>query len=265
MCLLVVATVTADGRPIAGPVDGIFYRGAFHFGTSPDAIRAPAPARPAPGQRDAPAARGVRGHRARACGAGRHPRGRRRRPARDAARDLRAALRRRSGSSSSTRPTATRRRSTSGSTPTDVQLPDGRRAEPLGAGPPGYIDICSSLQSVGALSSRQRRILVPWRMRPPLAWSNVTSTTSSGRSAIHSSSFSLFQRLGVAVTARARLVRLQLRHQRRASRPLEAPRSARRRAACRRRRRARGSATRPCPPPCPAASRRPPRRSCAPA
>ena len=40
MCLLVVATVTADCRPVAGPVDGIFYRGSFHFGTSPDAIRA---------------------------------------------------------------------------------------------------------------------------------------------------------------------------------------------------------------------------------
>ena len=39
MCLLVVATVTADGRPIAGPLDGIFYRGAFHFGTAPDSIR----------------------------------------------------------------------------------------------------------------------------------------------------------------------------------------------------------------------------------
>jgi nitroimidazol reductase NimA-like FMN-containing flavoprotein (pyridoxamine 5'-phosphate oxidase superfamily) len=39
MCLLVLATVTADGRPITGPVDGIFYRGAFHFGTAPDAVR----------------------------------------------------------------------------------------------------------------------------------------------------------------------------------------------------------------------------------
>ena len=38
MCLLVVATVTADCRPIAGPLDGIFYRGAFHFGTAPDSI-----------------------------------------------------------------------------------------------------------------------------------------------------------------------------------------------------------------------------------
>jgi hypothetical protein len=39
MCLLVVATVTADCRPIAGPLDGVFYRGAFHFGTSPDSVR----------------------------------------------------------------------------------------------------------------------------------------------------------------------------------------------------------------------------------
>ena len=39
MCLLVLATVTADGRPINGPVDGIFYRGSFHFGSSPDSVR----------------------------------------------------------------------------------------------------------------------------------------------------------------------------------------------------------------------------------
>ena len=39
MCLLVLTTVTADGRPIGGPVDGIFYRGAFHFGSSPDSLR----------------------------------------------------------------------------------------------------------------------------------------------------------------------------------------------------------------------------------
>lgn len=39
MCLLVVATVTADSRPIAGPLDGIFYRGAFHFGTARDSVR----------------------------------------------------------------------------------------------------------------------------------------------------------------------------------------------------------------------------------
>jgi Pyridoxamine 5'-phosphate oxidase len=39
MRLLVLATATADGRPIAGPVDGIFYRGAFHFGSAPDSLR----------------------------------------------------------------------------------------------------------------------------------------------------------------------------------------------------------------------------------
>jgi Pyridoxamine 5'-phosphate oxidase len=39
MVLLALATATADGRPIVGPVDGIFYRGAFHFGSSPDSVR----------------------------------------------------------------------------------------------------------------------------------------------------------------------------------------------------------------------------------
>jgi nitroimidazol reductase NimA-like FMN-containing flavoprotein (pyridoxamine 5'-phosphate oxidase superfamily) len=39
MVLLTVATVTADGRPVAGPVDGIFYRGAFYFGSSPDSVK----------------------------------------------------------------------------------------------------------------------------------------------------------------------------------------------------------------------------------
>jgi Pyridoxamine 5'-phosphate oxidase len=39
MVLLALATATADGRPIVGPVDGIFYRGAFHFGSSPDSMR----------------------------------------------------------------------------------------------------------------------------------------------------------------------------------------------------------------------------------
>jgi hypothetical protein len=39
MCLLALATVTGDGRPMVGPVDGIFYRGAFHFGSSPDSVR----------------------------------------------------------------------------------------------------------------------------------------------------------------------------------------------------------------------------------
>ena len=39
MCLLSLSTVSADCRPIAGPVDGIFYRGALHFGSSPDSVR----------------------------------------------------------------------------------------------------------------------------------------------------------------------------------------------------------------------------------
>jgi uncharacterized pyridoxamine 5'-phosphate oxidase family protein len=39
MKLLALATVTADGRPLVGPVDGIFYRGAFYFGSSPDSVR----------------------------------------------------------------------------------------------------------------------------------------------------------------------------------------------------------------------------------
>ena len=39
MTLLVLATSTADGRPIAGPVDGIFYRGSFHFGSADDSVR----------------------------------------------------------------------------------------------------------------------------------------------------------------------------------------------------------------------------------
>jgi hypothetical protein len=39
MCLLALATVTGDGRPIVGPVDGVFYRGAFHFGSAPDSVR----------------------------------------------------------------------------------------------------------------------------------------------------------------------------------------------------------------------------------
>jgi hypothetical protein len=39
VCLLALATVTADARPIAGPVDGVFYRGAFHFGSAPDSLR----------------------------------------------------------------------------------------------------------------------------------------------------------------------------------------------------------------------------------
>ncbi len=39
MRLLVLATSTRDGRPINGPVDGIFHRGRFHFGSSPESVR----------------------------------------------------------------------------------------------------------------------------------------------------------------------------------------------------------------------------------
>ena len=39
MVLLTLATVTADGRPLTGPVDGMFYRGAFWFGSSNDSVR----------------------------------------------------------------------------------------------------------------------------------------------------------------------------------------------------------------------------------
>jgi hypothetical protein len=39
MRLLTLATITADGRPITGAVDGIFYRGSFHFGSSPASVR----------------------------------------------------------------------------------------------------------------------------------------------------------------------------------------------------------------------------------
>ena len=35
----ITTSVTADGRPLTGPVDVIFYRGAFHFSSSPDSVR----------------------------------------------------------------------------------------------------------------------------------------------------------------------------------------------------------------------------------
>jgi nitroimidazol reductase NimA-like FMN-containing flavoprotein (pyridoxamine 5'-phosphate oxidase superfamily) len=40
MRLLALATATADGSPRIGPVDGIFLRGSFHFGSAPDSARA---------------------------------------------------------------------------------------------------------------------------------------------------------------------------------------------------------------------------------
>jgi general stress protein 26 len=39
MRLLVVATVTADGRPLAGPVDGYFLHGAFWFSSGRNSVR----------------------------------------------------------------------------------------------------------------------------------------------------------------------------------------------------------------------------------
>jgi hypothetical protein len=37
--VLALATVTADGRPLTGAVDGLFYRARFWFGSSPDSFR----------------------------------------------------------------------------------------------------------------------------------------------------------------------------------------------------------------------------------
>lgn len=39
MRLLVVATVTEDGRPLTGPVDGYFVHGSWWFTSSPDSVR----------------------------------------------------------------------------------------------------------------------------------------------------------------------------------------------------------------------------------
>jgi hypothetical protein len=39
MRLLVLATVTADGRPLAGPVDGYFLHGTFWFSSGLDSVR----------------------------------------------------------------------------------------------------------------------------------------------------------------------------------------------------------------------------------
>jgi nitroimidazol reductase NimA-like FMN-containing flavoprotein (pyridoxamine 5'-phosphate oxidase superfamily) len=39
MRLLVVATVTADGRPLAGPVDGYLLHGMFYFSSGRDSVR----------------------------------------------------------------------------------------------------------------------------------------------------------------------------------------------------------------------------------
>ena len=38
--ILSLATVTRDGRPLVAPVDGLFYRARFYFGSAPDSMRA---------------------------------------------------------------------------------------------------------------------------------------------------------------------------------------------------------------------------------
>lgn len=39
MCLVTVATTTADGRPISGPLDGYFLHGAMWVSSAPDSVR----------------------------------------------------------------------------------------------------------------------------------------------------------------------------------------------------------------------------------
>jgi general stress protein 26 len=39
MTLISLATVTRDGRPLVGPVDGFFYRGEYWFSSSPTSLR----------------------------------------------------------------------------------------------------------------------------------------------------------------------------------------------------------------------------------
>jgi hypothetical protein len=40
MHVMVVATVSSDGRPFSGPVDAFLHHGRVHFGTAPSALRA---------------------------------------------------------------------------------------------------------------------------------------------------------------------------------------------------------------------------------
>ena len=39
MCLITAASVTADGRPLTGPVDGYFLHGSWWFSSGPQAVR----------------------------------------------------------------------------------------------------------------------------------------------------------------------------------------------------------------------------------
>lgn len=39
VCILGLGTTTRDGRPLVAPVDGLFYRGQFWFGSAPNSLR----------------------------------------------------------------------------------------------------------------------------------------------------------------------------------------------------------------------------------
>ena len=65
MRLLAVATVTADGRPLAGPVDGYFLHGSFYFGSGRNSVRMRHLAARPRSQRHLPARGGTRRDRAR--------------------------------------------------------------------------------------------------------------------------------------------------------------------------------------------------------
>jgi general stress protein 26 len=39
VCIMGLATTSRDGRPFVAPVDGLFYRGRFWFGSAPDSLR----------------------------------------------------------------------------------------------------------------------------------------------------------------------------------------------------------------------------------
>ena len=65
MRLLVLATVTADGRPLVGPVDGYFLHGTFWFSTGRHSVRLRSPGPAARLQCDTSPGRGARRHGAR--------------------------------------------------------------------------------------------------------------------------------------------------------------------------------------------------------
>lgn len=39
VCILGLGTTSSDGRPFVAPVDGLFFRGQFWFGSAPDSLR----------------------------------------------------------------------------------------------------------------------------------------------------------------------------------------------------------------------------------